>query len=90
LVIESALAECAAQGLIRFRKRHLKGSAIIYSSLDEALEVFMNFHMEGAFNRRAEFKDVVTEVAQDLSKYRRPDGRIAVKPGCFIYSGVRL
>ena len=89
VIIEEVLAESQRAGLIQYRKQHLKGAPIVYSSLDEALEVFMNFHMEGAFNRTPNFNPVIDELAADLSRYQLADGSIAIKSGCFVYSGRR-
>jgi SAM-dependent methyltransferase len=90
VIVERVLAESAAEGIIRFNKQHMVGSPIIYSDLDEAMEVFMNFHMEGVFNRTREFSRVLDALATDLARYRMPDGTVALEPACFIYEGTRL
>ena len=89
LLIEEVLCEKQREGVIQFDKRHLTGMPIVYSTLDDALEVFMNFHMEGVFNHSPRVDKVMADLVADLSSYQRPDGTLAIKPGCFIYSGHR-
>jgi len=86
VIIDSVLSDIRRKGLIDFKVEHLHGAPIEYVDLDEALEIFMNFHMEGYFNDTARLKNVLIEVTQDLRRFKQPDGTIRVRPGCFVYT----
>lgn len=64
---------------------HHEGDAIYYANMDEALEVFLNFHAEGEFNQMPSIVEIVREMTADLSQYLQPDGSLLIRPGCFTY-----
>ena len=84
--INYSLRKLQKRGIIKLDIRHLKGEPIIYKSQDEALEIFMNFHMETFFNRSLREKEVLSELKKYFLKFKRKDGLIAIRPGCFVYS----
>lgn len=90
VIIDDVLRELGREGVVEFETKHLIGDPIIYSSLDEALEVFMNFHMEGHFNDSSDVDSIVTEISEDLSRWRERDGTIRIRPGCFVYTCRKL
>jgi hypothetical protein len=69
---------------------HLVGLPIVFTGLDEALEYYLNFHMESVFNDSDELGEIVLELSADLLKYQQNDGTITIRPGCFIYKVKRL
>lgn len=85
-IIESALEELSSEGIIDWNKKHLIGAPIVYTDLEEALEIFMNFHMEGSFNTSLHRERVLMELHRELSRRRKTGGRISVRPGCFVYT----
>lgn len=88
--VDEALGEMKKDGMIRCDTRHYEGEAIRYDSMDEALEIFMNFHLESFFNRRKLTRVVLEDIEKYLKRYQKPDGTICVKPGCFIYSITKI
>lgn len=65
--------------------RRLIGNDIVYASMEEALEVYMNFHMEGWFNSRPERDTVLEDLEISLREHALADGSIRVRPGCVAY-----
>jgi SAM-dependent methyltransferase len=88
-IIESILLKARSAGRIHFQRIKLVGEPIVYSGIEEALEVFMNFHMEGIFNRTRLFDLVLSELAEDLRRFQCENGTISIRPACIIYSGNR-
>ena len=85
LLIDEVLEESREDGLIKLRSNHFEGEAITYSSINEALEVSLNFHMESYFNENSLLPDIIDELEAYFKKFADKDGRIKIKPGCFIY-----
>lgn len=65
--------------------RHLKGDPIVYNSIENALETFMNFHMETEFNRHENVQGIINELTEDIKRCKRGDGKYYIGTGCFIY-----
>ena len=61
------------------------GEEIVYSSVKEALEIFLNFHMESYFNKSVLLEEVLDELLNYFKKFTDKNGVIRIKPGCFIY-----
>lgn len=85
-LIDKILRDLARQKIIVFSSRHYIGKAIEYASLAEALEIFMNFHMESFFNKSPNVAEIINEIESYLKKFQDRNGKIYVKPGCFIYT----
>jgi SAM-dependent methyltransferase len=85
LLITEVLEELCKEGLIKLRSNYFEGDAITYLSTNEALEVFLNFHMESYFNENSLLPDIIGELENYFRKFTDKDGRIKIKPGCFIY-----
>ncbi|MEX2090700.1 MAG: class I SAM-dependent methyltransferase [Candidatus Paceibacterota bacterium] len=66
--------------------KHLSGDPISYESLEEALEIFINFHMETEFNRSPRIGEILKEVSSDINKHKIKNGHFLIKPGCFVYT----
>lgn len=88
--IDRALIQLSRSGLIKYDVRHLVGKAIEYDSMDEALEIFMNFHLESYFNDSLEVSQIIDDLTRNLKQYQKPNGKIYVKPGCFIYTLTKI
>jgi hypothetical protein len=92
LLLDEVFGYLAKKGSILYEQKHYIGDTIEYADLNEALEVFMNFHLESYFNT----SDLLPGVVQELSDYFRSfmdpgrrfgevNGKIRIKPGCFVY-----
>lgn len=84
-LIDAELSYLQQLRVIDFNGNHYIGSPIVYSSINEALEYFLNFHMETYFNDAPFVADIISELTTYFSEFTREDGTIAIAPGCFIY-----
>jgi SAM-dependent methyltransferase len=83
--VDTILARLSEEGKVSVVSRRLVGQEILYSSLEKAMEIFLNFHLESHFNDRPDLPEVYRDVEQHLSQHLREDGTVAVAPGCFVY-----
>ncbi|MDR2458260.1 MAG: class I SAM-dependent methyltransferase [Clostridiales Family XIII bacterium] len=90
LLLDSIFNELEQKKIIKQRVIHYIGQPIIYSSLEEALEIFCNFHMESFFNESILFPNVINELTQYFKRYTNQDNSISIKPGCFIYKITKI
>ncbi len=84
---DNILDELQNSGQIEYSCKHYSGDAIEYKSKEEALEVFMNFHMESYYNEHRELQNVIQDLENYFKKFQKSDGIVSIKPGFFIYSG---
>jgi|GEM_PF-736259 len=84
LLLDEIFNECEKAGMGNFSVDHLIGDPIRYDSIENALEVFMNFHMHTYFNHSDVVEQVLEGLVESFGKYEKPDG-IFIRPGCFIY-----
>ena len=86
-MIEKSLKKLSDQGYLEYDIQHLKGEPITYKNMDEALEIFINFHLEGALQRTND-TDITNSVLEDLRTYfedrQTTAGEIIIQPGCYI------
>ncbi len=85
MMIEEVLRNAELTGRFTIENRHYVGSPIVYENLEEALEIFMNFHMEGFFNDSPQLTTVINELEQDMQRHEMNDGRISITPACSVY-----
>ena len=85
LLMDETFQELSDENIISYNKRHFVGKEIEYINENEALEVFMNFHMESFFNESDILPQVVNELKDYFKQYTDKNGVIRIKPGCFIY-----
>lgn len=85
LLMDEIFEELRQEKCIEYIKKHYMGEEIVYCDENEALEVFMNFHMESYFNGTEFLSQVIDELKLYFKKYSDVDGKIKIKPGCFIY-----
>lgn len=85
LLIDEVLRELEDEKVLAVSCEHLTGEGIVYNDEDEALEVFINFHMESYFNESPLLPTVLEELRTYFHQYKRKDGSLLIKPGCFIY-----
>ncbi|KQU24364.1 hypothetical protein ASG61_20825 [Bacillus sp. Leaf75] len=85
LLIDDELVKLEKEGLITFELGHHVGEEIEYTSEDDALEVFMNFHMESFFNESDRLLDVVNDLKNYFRQFTDKSGKVKIRPGCFIY-----
>jgi hypothetical protein len=88
-LLDSTFAKLKSVGLIDYALTHLIGDPIEYASPDEALETFLNFHMEGHFNKLPEFPQVVSSLLDGFKAYTDVDNVIRIAPGAFMYEVTR-
>jgi ubiquinone/menaquinone biosynthesis C-methylase UbiE len=85
-IIDELLSEMGRKKIIHLTSQHLSGHPIVYKTLDEALEIFMNFHMESFFNTTPLAENVLKELTSYFQKFTFSDGTIRITPGVFIYT----
>lgn len=88
-LLDNLFSDLHGAGYIDATVDHLEGDPIEYANKDTALETFLNFHMEGHFNRRPEFKQVVESLLKGFESYTDSDGTVRIAPGAFIYQMTR-
>ncbi|MBE6447959.1 MAG: methyltransferase domain-containing protein [Alphaproteobacteria bacterium] len=83
--ILEALDELKNSNIANYKIEHLSGDTIFYENLDEAIEIFLNFHLEGVFNNCSddEWLKVYNEIEMDLKKYITAAGNLSIHPGCY-------
>lgn len=90
LLVDEIFEELKREKCMVYNKRHFIGKEIEYADENEALEIFMNFHMESYFNENELLSNVIAELKEYFKKYSNEEGKIRIKPGCFIYEVKRL
>jgi SAM-dependent methyltransferase len=85
-LISSTLEQLRNDGIINYSIEHLVGSAIEFRSMDEAIETYMNFHLESQLNRLPldKLSSVIGYLEDQLRSFMAPDQAIRMKPGCFL------
>lgn len=86
-VLDATLEILEKCGLVQADCAHLQGDPIRYSSVDEALEVFLNFHMHGSLNRSRRLVRALDTLKGEFAKFQVGD-EVFISPGCFIYTVV--
>lgn len=89
-IIDNVLQALQKKGFITLKCTHLRGDDIVYKSAEEALEIFMNFHMESYFNNSPLASEIIDDLLAYFKKFTLPDGTIRIKPGCFIYEVTKV
>lgn len=84
LMLDEIFDECEKAGVGNTSIRHLVGDPIRYDSRENALEVFMNFHMHTYFNHSDVAEQVIDGLTDSFDKYAHQD-KILIRPGCFVY-----
>ena len=88
--IDEILRKLADEGTIKLSIEHFKGKPIVYRSLDEALETFMNFHLESFFNRLPDAGEIIRDLERYFRRFEKRDGSIEISPGCFMYKFIKI
>jgi SAM-dependent methyltransferase len=88
--VDSVFEELQKEGVIEFSLVHHLGDEIVYESKDEALEIFLNFHLESHFNNEPYITDIIKEMETYFEQFTDADGRVRIKPGCFEYQVRKL
>lgn len=63
------------------------GDEIVYGSVDEALEVFMNFHFAAEFNTAAKFDLVSNFFREEFEKIILRKGKLSIGTGFWVFEG---
>ena len=87
-LLDSLLAELEKQGLVTVTCKHLQGDPIRYSSTEEALEIFLNFHLHGSLNISRRLPAAIETLKQKFAEYKQGE-EILIAPGCFNYSVIK-
>lgn len=85
LLIDSTFEALKGEGVIDYSRSHYLGDEIDYGSQSEALEIFLNFHLESHFNEEPYIGEIIDEMRHYFARFTTPDGRIRIRPGCFEY-----
>ncbi len=89
-LVSSTFRKLSEEGLVNFKEEHLVGEKIVYANLGEAMETFMNFHLESYFNDSPLLPEIIEELERYFLQYITPSGSIEIRPGCFISIVKRL
>ncbi|MBI4903373.1 MAG: class I SAM-dependent methyltransferase [Acidobacteria bacterium] len=91
-LIASIIEDLNRRGRVEAGVTHFQGEAIEYDGIEQALETYFNFHLEGRLNRApaAELEKAVSEVTSALERHQDRSGRIVVVPSWFVFSGTRV
>lgn len=89
-LLDEVFKELMDEGVIDFTVSHHTGEAIHYESLDELLDIFLNFHLESQFNDEAYAEQTINEIKAYVEQFKNPDGSYSIKPGSFIYRVSKL
>lgn len=89
-ITEEIFREFEQRGTIALSFRQEVGEPIRYASLDEALEILMNFHLETYFNHSPLRDSVLAELRTYCSERQAADGSISITPGCLIITGEKV
>lgn len=85
--IQSALESLKDNNIISYQLRHQKGEKIKYNNEDNALETFVNFHLEGVFNSEKDnvLSQIIQELRTEFKKYtNEKDQTISIGTGCYL------
>lgn len=85
LLLDEVFNEMRNNGLIEWSVTHYLGDPIEYKSLEDAMETFINFHLESYFNDTRYLPEVVDDIQKYLSNFVQKDGKVRVRPACFMY-----
>lgn len=88
-IIDRALLDLDNKGVITLSINHLRGDSITYTTENDVLETFMNFHLETYFNTSPIVADVVEDIRSQAEKCRNADGSYSITPGCYVYSFIK-
>jgi hypothetical protein len=83
--IDSTFEALEREGVIDLLRSHYLGDEIEYGSESEALETFLNFHLESHFNDEPYISEIIDEMRHYFQRFTNPDGHIRIRPGCFEY-----
>lgn len=85
LLLDELFKEMEREGLIEWSVTHYLGDPIEYESLENAMETFINFHLESYFNDTEYLPEVVDDIKNYLSNFVQKDQKVRVRPACFVY-----
>lgn len=88
--IDDVLRKLSDDGIIKLSAAHYKGKPIVYRSPNEALEIFMNFHMESFFNESPYAKEIIESLIKYFKTFEKSNGSIEIAPGCFVYKFIKI
>ena len=91
-LIASIVEDLSRSGRVDADITHFDGQQIEFDGIEQALETYFNFHLEGRLNRApaAELEKALAEVTAALERQRDSSGRILVAPSWFVFSGKRV
>ncbi len=91
-IIKRTFETVQREGYLDFSIEHLPGKPIIYKTMNEALEVFINFHLEGALQRTKDetiIQSTIEELKEYFSMRQNDKGEIIIQPNCYIMHATR-
>lgn len=83
-MLTQLLKKMEAEDLLKFEVSRCIGDPIVYESLEEALEVFINFHLEGVLQGYSCINEVIDDMTDYFSSYTGADGRISICPAWYV------
>lgn len=89
LIFDETLEELKKEGVIKCSVEHVEMDGQKYSSFEELLDIFLNFHLESQFNSSPDIESIIDEIREYVEQFKQPDGTYVIKPGCFIYKVIK-
>ncbi|MFA5829425.1 MAG: class I SAM-dependent methyltransferase [Candidatus Gracilibacteria bacterium] len=89
LIFDEVLDELGKEGIIKYSIEQIEMDGQEYSSFEELLDIFLNFHLESQFNDLPDVEGVIDEIKKYVEQFKQPDGTYVIKPGCFIYKVIK-
>lgn len=85
-LLDSVLQDLEVKTITDLQITYYRGDPIRYASLEELLEIFLNFHMETEYNRSKNLEKIIEEISKDAEPYKQKDSTYSVGTGFFIYT----
>jgi len=89
LIFDEVLGELGKEGVIQYSAEHVEMDGQEYSSFEELLDIFLNFHLESQFNDSPSIENIIGEIREYVEQFKQPDGTYVIRPGCFIYKVIK-
>lgn len=83
-LVTRVLEQMSRQAFLRYQVEHVAGDPIIYSDLESALEIFVNFHLEGELRGAAWIAGALAEISEYLAGFTTAAGSISIRPAWYI------
>lgn len=66
------------------------GNSVKYKDIDDAIEIFMNFHLEGKYNNSDIEKDIISYLKQEFERIIKKKGELRITTGYFVFQAQKV